>query len=60
MTDTPALPEDQLVYLVVFPSGGIGGAYVGDRAASRAHKFAEATDSVIVELPIATDYRRPS
>ncbi len=44
------------VYVIVVDPGGILSASF-DR--DLAHRAAEATEAVVVELPIAADYRRP-
>ena len=45
------------VYLVVADRGGLLGAWLDREPADR---YARATESVVVVLPIAADYRQPA
>ena len=42
-------------YLVIYDANGIGGAWLDE---DRAHEYARNTNSVVVKMPVAGDYRK--
>jgi hypothetical protein len=59
----PPKPAEPSVYVVVDPVSGLAGAWINDAddvGRRRAHQVAMATQSVIVVLPIAADFRPPA